>query len=757
MAKNKKKVRFPKDLIDPTKKDQLWHYEVAEAIFYEWDRTHTNSFCKGVSRYRNNKLYSIGKQNVEKLKSYFELDDDPGQSYSKIDFSPIPIIPKFRRIVNEMHGKMKFGISVDAIDPVSLSEKRKYENRERANIAMREQAANRGLQDQVFNSPEVDQPKDEGELAIKMEYGYKHNSAITLEKSIKKVFNQNRINDAIFPMVRKDLFENGVGITKDYVDPINGVTKVRRVRPENFGVSPCVNEDFSDATYFFEIKYYTPGELRKALPKMDESEFQSLVDSNRTLMSKTRWLGDDSPYNSTTDHSYRIPVLDFEYKSIDRSVYQVQTGEFGFPHVTRASWQHQYKKKYKGQIDIADSTQWYKAKWVIGTQHVFETGPVEFQKRDNNKLWDAVSSFTAYAPELTDMETWSIVDSLVPIVDRIMIAWYKLQNVITKARPKGILIELSSLESVDVGSGGPQTPMGVLDFYEQTGNLIYRRQNHSGDYANGRPIEELNNGIGTEAQEWFNVIQQYFNIIRDLVGFNDITDASTPNAKTLKSVAEMAQLSTSNAVNHLLRAERSIYERLAESVCIRTQDALLLGFTEEYEENLGSELIKSLDEGSDYLNRTFSFMFVEEPTAQERAELKLDLNEALKAGQITYDQKVRVQNIDNLKEAEQILGYMIKKTMENAQAEKIATMEKQGEVNAKAAQEQAKGKIAEKEAEWNKRIEHARVVGQEDRKTIDYEYQTKSRYGDISRDDGAKPTGKKNSHKSKAGTGNKTK
>ena len=757
MPKQNKQIKFPKDLIDPQRKDEQWHYEIAEAIFYEWDRTQSNSFCKGVNRYRKNRKYSLGNQGVEELKAYFEIDDDPGQSYTKVDFTPIPIIPKFRRIVNEMHGKMKFDISVDAVDPISISEKRRYEEIERANIAMRAASQQRGLNPQVFNSQELGQPMDLEELAIKSEFGYKHNSAIELEKVIKKTFTENRINDSIFPMVRKDLFEIGVGITKDYVDKLTGKTKVRRVRPENFGVSPCINEDFSDATYFFEVVFYTPGELKKALPHLSDQEFNNLIESNRTLMSKTRWLGDDEPYNNTTDYNYRIPVLDFEYKSVDRAVWTIQESKFGFEHVTRSAWKNQWSKKYKDKISIADTTQWYRAKWVIGTPHTFEYGPVEFTKRDNGRLWDAKSSFTAYAPELLNMETYSIVDSLIPIVDRIMIAWYKLQNVIAKARPRGILIELTALESVDLGSGGPSTPMGVLDFYEQTGNLIYRRVNQGGDYANGKLIEELNNGIGAEAQEWFNVLQQYFNMIRDLIGFNDITDASTPHEKTLKSVAEMAQMSTSNAVNHLLRAERSIYERLGESVCIRAQDAVMLGFTEDYEENLGSELIKSIDEESNYLNRIFTFMFVEEPTVEERMQIKQDLAIAMEKGQLTYDQKAIIENIDNIKQAQKTLGYFVKKTMEKAQQEKLEAIDRQTQGNVQAAEAKAKGDIAVKEAEWNKRIEAIRVEGEEDRKTIDHEWNAKSRYGDISKDDNNMPSGKKRSTKSPSETKTRTK
>lgn len=743
-----KKIRFPKDLINPKYKDKEWHYEIAEAIFQEWDQTQTNSFCKGVNRYNRNRLYSIGNQDITPLTTYFEIDDDPGQSYTKIDFRPIPIIPKFRRIVNEMHGKMKFDISVNAIDSVSLSDKRKYEDTERANIAMREAAQKKGLNQQVFNSNEIDQPMDLEQLAIKSEYGYKHNSAIELEKTIKKTFTENRINDAIFPMVRKDLFEVGVGITKDWVDTLTGKTKVRRVRPENFLVSPCINEDFSDATYFGEIDYYAPGTVRKALPELTDAEFSELIDGSRTLMAKTRWLGDDSPYRKGIDNDYRIPVLDFEYKSVDRNVYQVMNGDFGFEHVTRGSWKNQWKSKYKDQISISDSTRWYKAKWVIGTKYVFDCGLVEFQKVDNGRLWDAKPSFTAFAPELLNMETYSLVDSLIPIADRIMIAWYKLQNVIAKARPRGILIELTSLESVDLGTGGPNSPMGVLDFYEQTGNLVYRRMNASGDYANGKPIEELNNGIGSEAQEWFNVIQLYFGMIRDLIGFNDLTDASTPDEKTLKSVAEMAQISTSNAVNHLRRAETSIYERLAESVCIRAQDAIMLGFTMDHEENLGSELVKSLDEESNYLNRVFSFEFVEQASVVEKQKLTERLNLALQSGQITYDQATIIENIDNMKQAQKMLGYMVKKTLDRAQQEKIQSINAQSEGNIKAAQATAEGEIAVKTAEWDKRIEAIRAEGDEDRKTIDHEWSAKSRYGDISKDEQKMPTGKKKSKKS---------
>jgi hypothetical protein len=721
-------IHFPEDLINPNKKDSAWTTQVAESIYREWEHLGVDSFCKGATRYQENREYSLGKQDVEKHKDLFKLSDDPSNSWASLDWRPIPILPKFRRIVNEKHGQMHFGIGCDAIDPISMSEKKAYEATETANIMMRDQLSSMGVDTSILDSGEFDQPKTMEELAMKMEFSYKHNSAIDIEKRIDLIFSENRIHDYIMPQVRRDLFECGLGVTKDYIDPYSGKIKVRRVRPENFGVSPIVNDDGSDATYFFEIVYYSPGELQKHCPWLTDEELNRIVKNNRTAVKRSQWLGDSSPYDDggLISDQMRIPVMEFEYKTTDRHVYQVSTSEDGFPLVSRAPWERQFKKKYANLIEVEDIDCWYKGSWVVGSDFSFDFGPVEHQKTSGD---ESQSSFTMYAPELNEMETWSIVDSLKEIVDRIQFAWLKLSNVINKARPKGILIELSSLEDIDIGTGEDLSPIGVMELYEQTGNLVYRRQTFAGEYSNGRPIEELNNGIGTEAQEWFVVLQNYFGFIRDMLGINEVSDGSTPPSRLGKGVAEMANQASTNAIHFLLRAERSIHERLAMSVSIRSEDAIFLGFDEHYQESLGTEHIKSINEENAYAPRVYGYKIYEKPTGDQLMELKADLMKAVESKEITMADKIIIENISNIKQAQQRLAYAVKVNAERIQREKLEAITVQSEEIQKQNESAAQAKMTEWNAKGEAEVRVEMERGKQNRMTLQEKYKLENRYG----------------------------
>jgi hypothetical protein len=716
MAKNKKDYSFPTIPLNEHSKDEDLTLRIAESIYYEWDRLAIASFAKGADRYSTNRDYSVGKQDTSIHEEQFALEDDPAATWSNLDFKPIPILPRFRRTINEKHGKVNFGITCDAIDPISMSERKLYEAKEAANIQLRQDLDSLGIDSSQLNSGEIDQPKTLEELAMKMEFSYKHNTAIEIEKRIALVFTENRIHEYIFPAIRKDLFECGVAITKDFIDPYSGKVKVRRVRPENFVCSPCVNDDFSDATYFGEIVYYTPGQLKRMMPNISDDDLHRIVSNNKVATKRSTWIGDSTPYETggLISDQLRVPVLEFEYKATDRHVYQVTENEDGYPLVSRAPFDRQHDNRYKHDIEVEDLDKWYKGSWVIGDSNVFDFGPVEHQKVTAD---ESCSSFTAYAPEMTEFETWSITDSLISVVDRIQFAWIKLQNAINKARPKGILIELSSLESIDLGTGEELSPMGVMELYEQTGNLVYRRQTLSGEYSNGKPIEELQNGIGQEAQEWFTVIQNYFQFIRDLVGINEMTDGSTPSPRMGKRVAEMAGAASSNAIHFLLRAEKSIYERLAMSVAIRTEDALFLGF-DHYNESLGAEHIKSVNEYNEMIPRTYGYKIYEKPTAEEEAMLQNDLMEAMRAGDITIADKVIIENIGNLKQAQQRLVYAVAENKKAKQQEAERNIRIQSEEIQKQTQIAGEMKVADRQAEGDAKVRIEQERGNQNRLTL---------------------------------------
>ena len=67
--------------------------------------------------------------------------------------------------------------------------------------------------------------------------------------------------------------------------------------------------------------------------------------------------------------------------------------------------------------------------------------------------------------------------------------------------------------------------------------------------SNYKPIEELDNGIGNEATQYFGIITNNIQLLRDILGFNEITDGSTPDPRTLNGVAKYASESTNNSIS----------------------------------------------------------------------------------------------------------------------------------------------------------------------------------------------------------------
>jgi hypothetical protein len=105
------------------------------------------------------------------------------------------------------------------------------------------------------------------------------------------------------------------------------------------------------------------------------------------------------------------------------------------------------------------------------------------------------------------------------------------------------------LEDIPLGSGGTKlTPLKVLDLYNKTGTLVYRKLDPQGRASNVKPIEELENGLGRDAMNYWQMIQNHIQMIRDITGMNEMTDGSTPDPRTLTTVAKLAAEGTNNSL-----------------------------------------------------------------------------------------------------------------------------------------------------------------------------------------------------------------
>lgn len=717
-------------IINPDEKNSKnWFLDMARKMEEEWKSSTLRSFAKGADRYRVNRSYSKGKQNTEKYKEYFAQSDDPRNTYAQINFAPIPIIPKFRRIVNNLHGKLDFAIEAEAIDPLSMSEKHEYEQNEAASIQTREDLGG-DMDTSGLDTGELDQPKTMDELAIKMEFSYKHNTAIDIEKRISAAYELNRVPESLATL-RDNLFDCGVAGLRDWTCEETGEVKVRVIKPDNLICSMSDDQFFRDITWAGEIIYPTLGELRKTgyFTEPELRDIEKLSVAKGSQGSDVMGLGgNSSPWSKASD-DVRVAVWDLEFQTSNIYAFEERTQSLtGNPIIGKTKWDKLHKDNPKNKIHSLYNVGWKKCKYIVGSKYVYEYGDVLNQKSRKSQLWDSIGNFHIAAPEIDEMETTSMVDHLIPLVDEIHKAWYKLQNAINKARPKGVVIEIGALEDVSLGGGEDgeaMEPLEIMDLFDQTGMLVYRRLNPDGDTANYDPIKEIENGLGQEAERWFGVINQYFQMIREWLGFNDITDASTPDARMLNGVAEFAAQSTNNAINHLLSAERSIIERLADSIALRVHDSIIFNGSDVYDNVIGSDSSKSDGEDTDLIHREYGIIIRQNFDPQEEQRFSDDIRIAIESGQVTIADKIKIMNVPNIKEREQVLAHIIKENDAKRQQEAQANTQAQSQAQAEAAKviESEKRTTVEMEAEIKERV--ARATEEEKRKTLEIEWKYK--------------------------------
>lgn len=719
----KKNLR-PRWDVDPRQKDNGWILQEVKANIDHWEGVSTRSFAKGADRYHTNRLYSRDQQSVAKYQERYSMADDPNGTYLNLNWEPMPVMSKFRRIIEEKIGKRIFRINAQSIDPQAVAEKDKYERREKANIEVRNELSALGVDTSVLNTGEVDQPMDLDALAMKMEFDWKHNDAIDIEKRIKAVFELERIEE-IRRVIRRDVIETGAMAIKDWTED-NGEVKLKPGDISCMGISPTKDPMCQDIWYVFEEVLMSASEVQRKA-NLTKNEVLEIVERYKSKYGNNSRTGAPTLHNKGWYDEVKVPVICMTFKTTNRTVWETRKDKRGNKIIGRVGVDSERHADRSYRVD--DKNYWYEAKWVKDSDVIFDAGPCKNQKRKASRKWDSIPGWTIIIPELYDMETTSIIDNCRPLIDNIYHAGIKLQNVIARARPTGMLIEIGALEDVSLdGSETTMSPLALADMLESTGNLYYRLEGIDGETRNWRPIEELRGGLGQEAQEHFAVINNYFQYLRDMLGFNDITDGTTPDSRTLNGVAALAEQGTNNAINFVAEAERLMLERVADSVAIRVYDSINIQGSKFYENILGTKALKDIKEDPGKAEREFSIIIEDEPDPLEVQDLNMSLEKAIDNGQITAADKYRIKGVQNIKQAQQLLAYSIKKREEKMHENAMAAQDKNIQDQQQSAQIAHQFKLKEIQVEqdlilrnqnneWDRKDKHLQIEKSMERET----------------------------------------
>jgi hypothetical protein len=652
--------------------------------------------------------YALGRQSTTKYKKLLNVDEQQDKTWLNIDWTPPSFLTKFREIAISKLVQRRYDVNAFAVDPIAKSEEDNYFTEMKVKILMREAAQKAGNQE-LLNSPvlapQPGEAQDLEQLKMEEQFGYKHVMSMEAEMAAALTMYQNKFEEKRKRTI-ENLYDFGLGGYTEYIDE-NGQVKLREINPENMVLSYCAKNDFSDLVHWGEVREVYVGDL---------APWFTVEQMNQIVQSVAGRFGNPSNFMYGTDYSkywnrFKVLVLDFEFLSWNDYTYKEEVDNRGNVRFGKTKYQDATKLSVtkEGVIDkmgtipnMIDSSMKgqaepifmpvtrkvvYKCKWLIQTDYMYDWGMSENQIRKPSSWWDTKLNIQLYSWNFYKMRFAGITERLIPLEDRASLTWFKLQNMSNKLIPYLINIDLNALEGVDFGGGGEKmNPTKVMDFIFSNFVVPYRSTDLLSQNPNYKPVSIEASGQLAVFGQLYQELQNTLDMMRQISGLNELTDGSTPNAKTLVPVANAAMESTNNALYLLSFADKQLIQDLADAIVSKVQIAVKLGKVEGYARALGEETVKFFKINPDLSIHEFGIFIEDVPSDFERQQLIQELNIRDSQGLIEPEDKILVMSTKNLKMASMILAYRIKKRREKMQEFELQKIQEASQGNAMAVQ-----------------------------------------------------------------------
>ena len=679
---------FPSQFVsDAEKATDEFGLQIGQAIQYEWFKKDGNQ-CRYYNQWRDFhrlRLYARGEQSVAKYKTELAIDGD--LSYLNLDWTPVPILPKFVDIVvNGMQGR-DFKVKAYAQDALSQAKRSKYQDMIEGQMAAKDILTN--IQEQTgldpFTMDPDDLPSSDEELSLYMNLNYKPAIEIAEEEAIDTMFSENHYND-IRKQLDYDATVIGISVAKHEFLPGAGV-QISYVDPANVVYSYTEDPHFKDCFYWGEIKTLPIGELLKIDPSLTREDLEEI---SKYSQSWYDYYNVAQFYDNDIFSRDTCTLMYFNYKTTQKIVYKKKILEGGGSKIIEKddTFNPPQEMMEEGRFEKIEKTidVWYEGVMVMGTSILLKWKLEENMVRPKSSSQHAIPNYVAAAPRMYKGVIESLVRRMIPFADLIQITHLKLQQVIARTVPDGVYIDADGINEVDLGTGAAYDPSDALRLYFQTGSVVGRSYTQEGEYNQGKiPIQQLTSSSGaSKTQMLISNYNHYLGMIRSVTGLNEARDGSTPSSDALVGVQKLAALNSNTATRHILDGSLYIYRTLAEALTYRVADILeYADFKEDFINKIGKYNVSILGEISDLYIYDFGVFIELSPDEEQKAMLEQNIQMALSKGDINLEDAIDIREIRNLKLANQLLK--VKRVAKQERDEKMA-MQKQ----AIAAQQQLK-------------------------------------------------------------------
>ena len=666
---------FPSQFVSDAEKETMeYGLQVGQAIQYEWFRKDGNQ-CRYYNQwgdFHRLRLYARGEQSVQKYKNELAIDGD--LSYLNLDWTPVPILPKFVDIVVNGMSDRLFKVKAYAQDAMSQAKRSKYQDMIESQMLAKDVLLK--IQDATGANPFVTNPDElpetDEELSLYMQLNYKPAIEIAEEEAINTIFDENHYQDTR-KRIDYDLAVIGIGVAKHEFLPGAGV-QVSYVDPANVGYSYTEDPYFQDCFYWGEIKTLPMTELLKIDPTLTNEQLDEI---SKYSQSWYDYYNVARFYENSLFSRDTCTLLYFNYKTTKKIVYKKKILEGGGSRVIEKNDQFNppVEMMEEGRFEKIEKTidVWYDGVMVMGTNIMLKWELSQNMVRPKSTSQHALPNYVAVAPRMYKGVIESLVRRMVPFADLIQLTHLKLQQVIARTVPDGVFIDADGLNEVDLGTGAAYNPEDALRLYFQTGSVIGRSYTQDGEFNNARvPIQQLTSNSGaSKTQMLIANYNHYLDMIRSVTGLNEARDGSNPDPNALVGVQKLAALNSNTATRHILEGGLFVYRSLAEALTYRVADILQYAdFKDDFANKIGKYNVSILDDIKDLYIYDFGIFIEISPDEEQKAQLEQNIQIALSKGDINLEDAIDIREIKNLKLANQLLK--LKRVKKQDREEKMA-------------------------------------------------------------------------------------
>ena len=744
---------FPSRDRDPKSKDGEYCRQNAEAIYSLYLNGKTAWGYGRFSHFDTLRRYSTGQQDVEQYKTYLlnttsENDDDG--VYTSYDDLPVSRLAKRMgwynimwenlspapRIMSALLGKMEdvdYDVYVDMVDSKSqgLAEHEKYKKfHEARDIKWQNEFKTKaGIPiDEPINFPAT--PEELESFSAKE--GFKLNIAKSMQKLLRHSFNISKWDDVVARKIRDDLLVIGYGATRDYYDDEDCQFKLKWIDPARTVIQHSHEFDYNDAEYAGYFSLWTVSNLRRKLPDVSEKELAALAMQYKGEFGNPDFVWGD--YKSALNpngfgYAYDdFKVWVFEAEWADTNTYKKlhYNSKYGRKSIIDLDYDSKVKPlkegaKAQGASQEVKNTiirQTYHCHWIVGTDHVFDYGPVLMAPRPKmNK-----PKLTFHVEQLLQPP---IMSQMKTILDQIAITWLRHQNSIAHMVERGYAINIHMLRNITLG-GKTLDPSQVLAMWKQSGIVPYQ-YSFQGPYAGGAasPITPIEGGLGTRVQETAQQLDILFNLIEKITGLNPVALGGSPSGETTLGETQMSVQAMTDTLRPLIGAFFDIKRSIGESILNRLQIGIRVSkklrdiyagvtspsdidnirMSEQWTPKYGMELKAKPDL---QVKQTLMQFIQVSLTNGRNGQPGLNVPQAL-------DFTMRIERGEDLEQIRQDIDYAVQKAEEKAHAETMEKIDRQNQGLAAIEQQKSQNELQKIYADGQIDMEEEKIRGREKR------------------------------------------